>query len=183
MEINMKKLTNYLTTAILLGGIFIFPASGIAGEKMLKESDVQLIAINLARQAIEGGYGLITIDELKALMDSKEDFVLIDAHPRREFVLGYIEGATNFGFQSRHSGEWKKDLDIEGGASQDEYRMVLGDDLNKKIVIYCGFTKCGRSHNAAWWAKFMGYTNVYRAPGGITGWKDAGNTFKTITEK
>ncbi len=99
---------------------------------------------------------------------------------KKEFVAGYIAGATNFGFQSNRSGVWNKDVDIEGGATQEQYKTVLGEDLNKKIVVYCGFTKCGRSHNAAWWAKFMGYTNVYRAPGGITGWKDAGHPYKTV---
>ena len=68
------------------------------------------------------------------------------------------------------------------GATQEQYKAALVEDLNKKIVIYCGFTKCGRSHNAAMWAKSLGYTNVYRAPGGITAWKDAGFPFKTIAE-
>lgn len=113
----------------------------------------------------------------------KETDVLIDAHPPREFVLGYIDGAKNFGFQSKHSGEWENDLDFEGDASQADYRAALGEDLNKKVVIYCGFTKCGRSHNAAWWARFMGYTQVYRMPGGITAWKDAGNPYKTIPQE
>jgi rhodanese-related sulfurtransferase len=63
--------------------------------------------------------------------------------------------------------------------TQEDYRKVLGADKNKKIVIYCGFTKCGRSHNAASWAKKLGYTNLYRMPGGITAWKDAGYPYKT----
>ncbi len=50
------------------------------------------------------------------------------------------------------------------------------------ILIDCGFTKCGRSHNAAMWAKSLGCTNVYRAPGGITACKDAGYPYKTIQE-
>jgi len=152
----------------------------MADDKMLNENDVQQIAINLANQTIKGGYKLISIKQLKQMIDRGEDFVLIDAHPRREFVQGYIDGATNFGFQSKRSGEWNKDIDIKGGATQAQFREILGSDKNRKIVVYCGFTKCGRSHNAAWWAKFMGYTNVYRAPGGITGWKDAGYPYKTV---
>ncbi|NTV43161.1 MAG: rhodanese-like domain-containing protein, partial [Syntrophobacteraceae bacterium] len=35
------------------------------------------------------------------------------------------------------------------------------------------FTKCGRSHNGAMWAKKLGYTNVYRYPGGIKAWMEA----------
>ncbi|MBM4137012.1 MAG: rhodanese-like domain-containing protein, partial [Nitrospira sp.] len=39
--------------------------------------------------------------------------------------------------------------------------------------IYCGFTKCTRSHNGAMWAVKLGYKNVYRYPGGIKGWVEA----------
>ncbi|MBK8639917.1 MAG: hypothetical protein IPN92_17180 [Chromatiaceae bacterium] len=80
------------------------------------------------------------------------------------------------------SGEWEKDVDVTG-ATQDDYRKVLGSDLAKKIVIYCGFTKCGRSHNAATWAKKLGYTNVYRAPDGITAWKDLGYPYLVVPNK
>ena len=172
----MKKILQ----SFLISSIFLASSTAIiADEKTFKETDIQKIAINLANQTIQGNYKLISINELKKLVDNKDDFVLIDAHPRREFIEGYIDGAINFGFQSKRTGEWDKDLDIEGGATQAQYREALGNDLNKKIVIYCGFTKCGRSHSASWWARFMGYTNVYRAPGGITGWKDAGYAYKT----
>jgi len=50
---------------------------------------------------------------------------------------------------------------------------LLGDDKGRLLVFYCGFTKCGRSHNGAWWAKQLGYTNVYRYPGGIKAWGQA----------
>jgi len=46
--------------------------------------------------------------------------------------------------------------------------------MNAKIVFYCGFNLCARSDNAAIWAKQLGYKNVYRMPGGINAWKDAG---------
>ena len=176
----MKLKPKTFLQILLLSSLVLSSSFSLAEEKMLSETDIQKIAINLSRQTIEGGYKLLTIDQLKTMIDAKEDFILIDAHPRREFVLGYIDGAINFGFQSKHTGEWDKDLDIDGGASQQKFRKILGDDPAKKIVVYCGFTKCGRSHNAAWWMKFMGYTNVYRAPGGITGWKDAGYPFKVI---
>ncbi|MFK5891633.1 MAG: rhodanese-like domain-containing protein [Pseudomonadota bacterium] len=176
----MKKTFMKLSKAVLISSILLASSAVIADEKNYKETDIQQIAINLANQTILGGYKLMSVDQLKTLIDNKDDFVLIDAHPKREFIDGYIDGATNFGFQSKRSGVWDKDIDIEGGSTQEQFRKLLGDNLNKKIVIYCGFTKCGRSHNASWWARFMGYTNVYRAPGGITGWKDAGYPYKTV---
>lgn len=42
-----------------------------------------------------------------------------------------------------------------------------------KIVVYCGFVKCQRSHQAAMYLTKQGYTNVYRYAGGISAWVDA----------
>jgi rhodanese-related sulfurtransferase len=55
-----------------------------------------------------------------------------------------------------------------------QYLALLGPDKNRMIVVYCGFVKCGRSHNGAMWATRLGYRNVYRCLGGIFGWKEAG---------
>jgi rhodanese-related sulfurtransferase len=51
---------------------------------------------------------------------------------------------------------------------------LLGPDKNLTIVFYCGFVKCTRSHNAAMFAVKLGYKNVYRQPGGIKAWDEAG---------
>jgi rhodanese-related sulfurtransferase len=67
--------------------------------------------------------------------------------------------------------EEMKDLDT---AAKEKFEKLLGPDKNRKIVIYCGFTKCTRSHNAAMWAVKLGYTDVYRHPGGIKAWLEAG---------
>lgn len=157
----------------------LFSVYAFADTKMLNETEVEFIAIKLANEAIQGQYKLMNVTELKVLIDSKESFVLIDAHPPNEFAVGYIDGATNFGFQSNRVGTWEKDVAV-AGATQEQYRTLLGPDKNKKIVIYCGFTKCGRSHNAAIAAKLLGYTNIYRVPGGISAWKDAGYPYKTV---
>jgi rhodanese-related sulfurtransferase len=59
-------------------------------------------------------------------------------------------------------------------AKKSDLEKLLGPDKRRKIVFYCGFTKCGRSHNAAMWATKLGYSNVYRHPGGIKAWMEAG---------
>ena len=46
---------------------------------------------------------------------------------------------------------------------------------DKPIVVYCGFTGCARSHQAAMFLRKQGFTNVYRYVGGIAAWVDAGN--------
>ncbi len=153
--------------ALLIGGLAVSAANVHALTSVLNETDIETVALKVANETVQGGYQLITMEKVKQMLDAKEDFVLVDAHPQWEFDMAYIEGAVNFGFQSNYAGVWDEDV-ADGSPTQDDYRAVLGPDLNKQIVIYCGFTKCGRSHNAAVWAKALGYTNVYRAPGGIT---------------
>ena len=59
---------------------------------------------------------------------------------------------------------------------KEAFLKTLGDNKDKKIVIYCGFVACERSHVGAVLAKEAGYKNVYRFPGGIAAWLDAGNS-------
>lgn len=165
--------------AALFAGMTITATSALVMTSIQMETDVEMVALKVANETVQGGYKLLKVADLKKMIDVKEDFVLIDAHPKWEYEMGYIDGATNFGFQSNMVGEWAKDV-ADGAPTQDDYRKVLGADLNKKIVIYCGFTKCGRSHIASVWAKKLGYTNIYRVPGGITVWKDLGFSYKVV---
>jgi rhodanese-related sulfurtransferase len=171
----MKK--NLIT--LLMTSLILITTGVSAGNSLLKETDIEAVALKVAKEVHEGGYTLLSVAELKQMIVQKEDFVLIDAHPTEEYNLAYIDGARNFGFQSTYSGNWQKDVAMPNNPSQEDYQKVLGTDKNKKIVIYCGFTKCGRSHNAASWAKKLGYTHLYRVVGGISAWMDAGYPYKT----
>jgi rhodanese-related sulfurtransferase len=82
------------------------------------------------------------------------------------FKKNHIPGAVQFEFPI----EEMTSLEGEKRASFEE---LLGPDKNAKLVFYCGFTKCTRSHNGAMWAKKLGYTDVYRHPGGIKAWLEA----------
>lgn len=175
----MKTMMKTTLTASALSLLLLGATSAQALTSISKETDIEAVALKVANETVQGGYKLATMEEVKQMLDVGEDFVLIDAHPRWEFEMAYVDGAKNFGFQSNHVGTWEEDV-TDGSPTQDDYRAVLGEDLDKKIVIYCGFTKCGRSHNAALWAKELGYTNVYRAPGGITAWKDLGYSYKIV---
>lgn len=165
--------------AAAFAALFFTVPTAQALTSISQETDVEMVALKVANETVQGGYKLLKAADLKKMIDAKEDFALIDAHPKWEYEMGYIDGATHFGFQSNMVGEWAKDV-ADGAPTQDDYRKVLGADLNKKIVIYCGFTKCGRSHNASVWAKKLGYTNIYRMPGGITAWKDLGYSYKVV---
>jgi len=145
--------------------------------KPLKEHEIEQIALKVAREAVQGGYQLLSATELKSMVDAKEEFILVDAHPPKDFAQAYIAGAANFGFAGIRSGKWEEDA---LGKSLESFKALLGNDLDRKIVMYCGFNACGRSHNGAMWARELGYRNVYRMPGGTRAWKDAGYANQTV---
>jgi rhodanese-related sulfurtransferase len=165
-----RSLLIALSVLLLCGGAYAQEA------KPLKEHEIEQIALKVAREAVQGGYQLLSASELKGMVDAKEEFILVDAHPPKDFAQAYIAGAANFGFAGIRTGKWEDDA---LGKSLESYKALLGSDLNRKVVVYCGFNVCGRSHNAAMWARELGYRNVYRMPGGTRAWKDAGYAYQT----
>lgn len=147
--------------------------------KLLKEHEIEQIVLKVSRETAQGAYQLLSVADLKRMIEAKEDFVLVDAHLPKEFAAAHIDGAVNFGFAPNRGGKWDEDA---VGKSQEDYKALLGGNLNRKIIAYCGFNLCGRSHNAAMWAKDLGYANVYRMPGGTRAWKDAGFEYQTSTK-
>ena len=53
-------------------------------------------------------------------------------------------------------------------------------DINKeaKIVVYCGFVKCKRSHQGAMFLVKQGFKNVYRSSVGISAWANDKNNIE-----
>lgn len=58
-------------------------------------------------------------------------------------------------------------------ADKDNLLKVAGSDKEKTIVVYCGFVAC-RSTIAATILADNGFKNVYKYPGGIVAWEEAG---------
>lgn len=151
-------------------------AVGCGQNKFQREVETESAAVKLARETAAGDYELVTTEELKALIAAGDDFALIDAMPYEDsFKKEHLAGAKNFLFpkDAVDTDDW--DADACDGKSQDDFAALLGDDKDALIVTYCGFVKCARSHNAAAWARQMGYTNVKRYAGGIYAWKGAGH--------
>jgi rhodanese-related sulfurtransferase len=147
-------------------------AFGFGTDKFKEEVEKEAGAVKLAREVVAGGYGIITTAELQEAIKAGEDLLLVDTMPYEEsYKKGHIPKARHFLFPVPEMKEW--DSKETGGKSPDDFATLLGPDKNRKIVFYCGFTKCTRSHNAAIWAKKLGYTNVYRQPGGIFAWRGA----------
>ncbi|MHB8068782.1 MAG: rhodanese-like domain-containing protein [Desulfobaccales bacterium] len=138
--------------------------SNLAG----KELDTEKIAVTFNQEVARGGYKVVPTEELKTWMDQKKPMLIVDTMPlEASYKKNHIPGAVPF------------ELPIPEVTSLDEakkaeFEKLLGPDKDRLLVFYCGFTKCTRSHNGAMWAVKLGYTNVYRQPGGIKAWMEAG---------
>ncbi|MEJ2057034.1 MAG: rhodanese-like domain-containing protein [Desulfofustis sp.] len=154
--------------------ISVSPSFGFFGDdKFEQEVEKEKGAIKLTREVLAGGYDVVSTEELKQMIDNEEDFLLIDTMPFEDsYKKNHIPGAEQFLFPIPEMVNW--DNALTDNKSLDDFLSLLGDDPQRKIVFYCGFVKCTRSHNGALWAVKQGYTNVYRHPGGIFAWKGAG---------
>jgi thiosulfate/3-mercaptopyruvate sulfurtransferase len=165
---NRKTLVVVLVSLTLVFGT---ASSGFCFGK--KELETEQGAVKLLREVERGGYKIVTTEELKSWMDEKKDMLTIDTMPyEASYKKNHVPGAVQFLFPK--GGDMKEwDASETDGKSKEDYVKLLGEDKNKTIVVYCGFVACDRSHNGAMWAVKLGYTNVYRYPGGIKAWTEA----------
>ena len=133
-----------------------------------KELETEKVAVNFEKEVTRGGYKVITTEELKGWLDQKKDVLIVDTMPFADsYKKQHIPGAVNFALPIPEM----KEMDAKMKA---DFEKMLGPGKDRVIVFYCGFTKCARSHNGAMWAVKLGYKNVYRQPGGIKAWDEAG---------
>lgn len=156
-----------------LAGLLVLSSCMPAKNKFEQELDLEKLAVGLVRQAEQGGYKVITTEELKGWIDSGKSMVIVDTMPYEDsFKKQHVPGAQQFLFPIPAMAVW--DSQETDGKTREDLIGLLGPDQEKPIVFYCGFVKCTRSHNGALWAKQLGYKNVYRYPGGIFAWRGAG---------
>lgn len=142
-------------------------SQGVALNWGSQELETEKVAVKLTRETVKGGYGIVTTEELKKWLDEGKKPLIVDTMPYADsFAKEHIPGAVHFEFPIEEVHE----LDDQ---TREAYLKLLGPDKDRLLVVYCGFTKCGRSHNGALWAKRLGYTNVFRHPGGIKAWGQA----------
>ena len=120
---------------------------------------VALIAILLVSILLAGcstaptstsGYEQITQEAAKHLLDTEENFILLDVRTQEEYDLGHIPGA----------------ILIPTEVIADEAEKTL-KDKNQLILVYCRSGR--RSKEAAQKLVDLGYTNV-KEFGGINDW-------------
>ena len=160
--------------SLVVVGLFVIglTSPSLAKNKFEKEVEKEQDAVKLVREVQRGGYDVITTKELKDMIDSGKNVLIIDTMPyEASYKKAHIPGAEQFLFPIPEMEEWN--TKETGGKTVDDFKALLGPDKNKTIVVYCGFVKCTRSHNGAMWAVKLEYKNVLRFPGGIFAWKGA----------
>ena len=94
-----------------------------------------------------------TVDDVKAKLDRKEKFLLIDVREESEYAKDHLPGAIHLG-----KGIIERDI---------EERVP---DHNATMILYCGggFRSALSADNL----QKMGYTQVISMDGGIRGWRE-----------
>jgi len=117
-------------------------------QKFKKEA----VAVKLLREVVHGGYDVITTTDLGDLKASGEEILIIDTMPfDASYKKNHVPGTVQFLFPIPEMKEWNNEE--TAGKSKDDFIRMLGDNKDKKVIVYCGFVKCTRSHNGALWAK------------------------------
>lgn len=95
-----------------------------------------------------------------AVLPKREDVTIVDARPAaRKYDIGHIPTAVNM-----------PDSQFEQLAPK-----LLPREKSQLVIFYCDGPECILSHNAAFKAEKLGYTNVRVYPGGFPEWVQAGN--------
>ena len=128
---------------------------------ILLPSPAQAAEPNAAAQAREGWYKhLVDFDFVRAQVDipPKPGVMIVDSRPAaRQYDPGHIPGAINI-----PDTQFDKQVDR------------LPADKNTLLVFYCGGVDCPLSHNSAFKAEKLGYTNIKVYPQGMPDWAARG---------
>lgn len=162
----MKKIVS-ASAALLFAFAVISCATGHGTSPKGLELPIEQATLKFAADVKDGGYKIVTTSELKKMIDDGQKLIIISSLPKEEDAkFGKIHSAIN--------GAMPKTEKEITPADKENLLKIAGTDKNATVVTYCGFVACRRSHHAAKILVENGFKNVYRYPGGITGWSEAG---------
>jgi len=155
-----KRIMMVMVTAVVL----VFGVTGTAMALGTADLDNEKVAVNFHREVERGGYKVVNTSEMKSWIDQKKDMLIVDTMPfEASYKKAHIPGALNFVFPI-------PEMTTIDDKTKNDFLIMMGQNKDRLIIFYCGFTQCTRSHNAAMWATKLGYKNIYRHPGGIKAW-------------
>lgn len=135
------------------------------------EIPIEKAALKLGADVKDGGYQVVTTDELKKWLDEGKPMTILSSLPAEDDKsFGTLPGAVNAAMPKT-----EKDLTP---ADTERFLKATGTDKERTLVVYCGFVACRRSHIGAKLLVDNGFKNVYRYPAGIAGWGEAGYPLK-----
>ena len=111
---------------------------------------VLLVALTGCTGGSGNSYTQISMDEAIEMMETEENYIILDVRTKEEFDAGHIEGAINVANEVIH---------------QDQSENL--PDKEQLILVYC--RSGNRSKQASEKLAKQGYTNVYEF-GGIIDW-------------
>jgi len=131
------------------------PGGGRSGALAGPFNDVMELVHQTKKHVVQ-----ISPEEMKVIMDSKDDFYLIAVCEKEEFIEGSIPGSVNI----------SRGL-IEFNISKQSFWSDMGSVMPSKeykIIVYCNTG--GRASLAAYSLQQLGYTDVASLHGGYKGW-------------
>lgn len=105
----------------------------------------------------------ITPAQLKAKLDAKDDFLLVDVRESSEFEQGHIAGAHLVP---------RGIIEAAADPSYPKHYAALSGARDREIVLYCATS--GRSAMAAAVLQMMGFKKVLNMAGGFGRWEAEG---------
>ena len=168
-------------------------------KKFNNEFGAESYSINFVKEVLKGKYKVIGTSGVKKAV-KKGDAVIVDTMPAGWWNQRRIPGSINSVVGAMNGPEFKI-LSGEKKALKKAVKKACTEyynektkkwqntkpakkyfkqkktrvNKNKKIIVYCGFVGCARSHQGAMYLKKLGYKKVYRYPGGIAAWVEGGN--------
>ena len=116
-----------MTLKICLAGLLVLglAATASAKNKFEEELEKEKEAVALVNQVKQGGYGLVTTEELKQWIDSGKDMVVVDTMPyEASYKENHVPTAVQFLFPIPDMNEW--DLKETDGKTKEDYIKLLG---------------------------------------------------------
>jgi rhodanese-related sulfurtransferase len=105
----------------------------------------------------------ISPDDLKAKLDAKEDFLLVDVRESAEFEHGRIPSAHLVP---------RGIIEAAADTSYPKHYPPLSGAREQQVIVYCATS--GRSAMAAAVLQMMGFKNVLNLAGGYARWESEG---------
>jgi rhodanese-related sulfurtransferase len=116
-----------------------------------------IMACALPIYGAEQEFTTVTSERLKAMIEAKKDFVLIDARTVTEYQEAHIVGAISI-----------------PDNKFDESLALLPKEKSSLLVFYCNGVKCGKSKKSAIKASAAGYKNIDIYSDGFPVWEEKG---------